>query len=64
MMMMMMIIVVIVVVIIVYYNDSSCDDNDNCNDKYRLPECIILYFFQTRKIGLILPSLNEFDRFY
>jgi len=61
---MMMMIVVIVVVIIVYYNDSSCDDSDNCNEKYRLLECTILYFFQTRKIGPILLSLNEFHQFY
>ena len=30
--------------------------------RYILPECIILYVFQTRKIGPILPSLNEFDQ--
>jgi hypothetical protein len=45
-----MMIVVIVVVIIVYYNDSSYDDSDNCNDKYILLECTILYFFKLVKL--------------
>jgi len=29
----------------------------------RLLDCIILYFFQTRKIGVSLPSLIDFTDF-